>query len=226
MAVGTRRIRIAPSLLAADLARAGDEARRVQAAGADLLHLDLLDGHFAPNLTFGPAFVAAVHKACDIPMSAHLMLTNPERFVGPLAEAGVGELLFHPEGDINPRELARTIRDLGARPGVALTMQTPPEQLSGLEGDIDAILVMTVKCGHTGQTFHPAPTRKIPALREMFGEDIDIAVDGGVSPENAEMLAALGANVFVAGKGIFWTDDPARAIRDIRAAAEAAFAGT
>ena len=219
----SRTIKIAPSLLAADLARAGEQVRAVHEAGADVLHVDVLDGHFAPNLSFGPCVVAAIDKVCDIPLSVHLMVTNPEQFVQPYAEAGANDLFFHIELDIDHVALARRIRALGVRPGVALEMDTPAESVAGLVGEVGVILVMTVKCGHTGQSFHPEPVKKIPALREMFGDEVDIAVDGGVNAENARALAEAGANVFVAGKSVFWADDMAEAIRSLRSAGEAAF---
>jgi len=220
MAAPTRDIKIAPSLLAADLARAGDEAAAVQRAGADLLHVDVMDGHFAPNLTFGPSIVASLDKACRIPIGTHLMVTEPERFAEPFVKAGSDDLFFHIELDIDHAALAGKIRQLGARPGIALEMDTPAESIEALAGQIDLVLVMTVKCGYTGQAFDPEPVKKIPALREMLGEAADIVVDGGVDASNAAMLAAAGANVFVAGKAVFWADDVAEAISRIRAAGQ------
>jgi ribulose-phosphate 3-epimerase len=217
-----RAIQIAPSLLAADLARAGERVRAVQQAGADVLHVDVMDGHFAPNLTFGPSIVASLDKACDIPIASHLMVTDPGHFAKPFIEAGSDELFFHIELDLDHAALAGRVRDLGARPGLAIEMETPPERLAGLAGEIDLLLVMTVKCGYTGQSFRPEAAEKIPALREMFGDDADIAVDGGVGLDNVGSLTAAGANVFVAGKAVFWADDPAEAIAGLRAAGEAA----
>jgi len=224
MAAPTRAIKIAPSLLAADLARAAEQVDAAHEAGADELHVDVMDGHFAPNLTFGPSIVASIDKACDIPISTHLMVTDPEMFAEPFIQAGSDDLLFHAELDIDHVALARRIRSLGARPGIALEMDTPAESAAKLVGEIDVILVMTVKCGRTGQKFNPGPAGKIPKLREMFGGEIDIAVDGGVSVGNAGMLARAGANVFVAGKAIFWADDMAEVIAQLRAAGEAALA--
>ncbi|MFW6159451.1 MAG: ribulose-phosphate 3-epimerase, partial [Planctomycetota bacterium] len=186
-----RRIQVAPSLLAADLARAGDEVNAVHAAGADVLHVDVMDGHFAPNLSFGPAIVESLHRACDIPMATHLMVTDPRRFIEPFAEAGSADLFFHVEIDDDHVALARMIRDLGVRPGVTLEMETPAEAAGPLVGEVGVILVMTVRCGYTGQSFHPEAAEKIPALRRMFGEDVDIAVDGGVGVDNATQLAEM-----------------------------------
>jgi len=163
-------IKIAPSLLAADLARAGEDVNRVHAAGADMLHLDVMDAHFAPNLSFGPCVVASLDKVCDIPMSTHLMVTDPELLIEPFAKAGSDDLFFHIEIDVDHVAVARRIRDLGVRPGVAIEMDTPAEKLAPVVGEIGIILVMTVKCGHTGQAFNPEPVRKIPTLREMFGD--------------------------------------------------------
>jgi ribulose-phosphate 3-epimerase len=222
MPAPTRDIKIAPSLLAADLARAGEEAAAVHSAGADLLHVDVMDAHFAPNLTFGPSLVDSLNKVCELPMATHLMVNDPGLFAKPFIEAGSDEIFFHIELDIDHAALADEISRLGARPGIALEMDTPAESIAALAGKIDLALVMTVRCGHTGQNFHPEPVKKIPALREMLGEDADIAVDGGVSSENVAMLAAAGANVFIAGKAIFWADDEADAIGRIRAAAQEA----
>jgi len=217
-----KAIKIAPSLLAADLAKAGEEIRLVREAGADLLHLDVADGHFAPNLTFGPAILRSISKACDVPWGVHLMVTNPEQFIEPFITAGANELFFHIELDIDHAALARRIRDLGARPGLAVTTDTPAEALADLTNNIDLILVMTVPCGYSGQPFNPDPVQKIPTLRALFGDNADITVDGGVSIENAGMLVSAGANVLVAGHSIFDADDRAAAIRKLRAAAEAA----
>jgi ribulose-phosphate 3-epimerase len=214
-------IQIAPSLLAADLARAGQQMQAVQAAGAEMLHVDVMDGHFAPNLTFGPSICASLDDACDLPMSTHLMVNDPEHFVEPFAKAGCDDLFFHIELDLDHVGLCRRIRDLGVRPGLAIEMETPAETLASVVGEAGILLVMTVRCGYTGQTFNPEPVAKIPELRRMFGPEVDIAVDGGVGVPNAAMLAEAGANVFVAGKSIFWADDIPAAVRELREAGEA-----
>jgi len=214
-------IKIAPSLLAADLACVREQVDAIQQAGADTLHVDVADGHFAPNLMFGPATVASARKVCKLPIATHLMVTDPEMFAEPYIEAGSDEIFFHIELDIDHTALAERIRALGARPGLALEMDTPAERVAAFAGDVDLLLVMTVRCGHTGQTFSPDPVAKIPTLRELFGADADIAVDGGVSIDNAAMLAAAGANVFIAGKAVFWADDVNEAVRALRANGEA-----
>jgi ribulose-phosphate 3-epimerase len=213
-------IQIAPSLLAADLANAGRQMRAVQNAGCEMLHVDVMDGHFAPNLTFGPAFCASLDQACDLPMSTHLMVTDPEHFFEPFAKAGCDDLFFHIELDLDHAALCRRLRELGVRPGIAIEMETPPEKLAAVVGEAGILLVMTVRCGYTGQDLHPEPAQKIPELRRMFGPDVDIAVDGGVGVSNAGMLASRGANVFVAGKSIFWADDIPTAAEELRMAAQ------
>ena len=215
-----RKIKIAPSLLAADLTRIGEQVTLVQSAGADIIHMDIMDGHFVPNLTFGPAIVDAVNRFSDIRIATHLMVTNPEHFIKPFADAGSDILYFHAEIHADLRVLARQIRALGVKAGITLEVHTPAEHIVQLTGEIDDILVMTVPIGYSGQEFRPGPLRKIPKLRQIFGEEIDIAVDGGIDASNAAEAVQSGANVLVGGKGIFGTGDPAAAIRQIRAAAE------
>jgi ribulose-phosphate 3-epimerase len=216
-----RPVLIAPSLLAADLARAGDEMNAVSEAGADMLHVDVMDGHFAPNLTFGPSLVASLDKACDLPMSTHLMVNDPGKLIEPFAEAGSDDLFFHPEVDGDHVDLARRIADLGVRPGAAIEIDTQPETIKHLVGHVGILLVMTVRCGYTGQTFNAGPVEKIPELRRMFGDEVDIAVDGGVGLDNAAMLVEAGANVLIAGKGVFWAEDRTQAVSELRAAGQA-----
>jgi len=218
----TRHIKIAPSLLAADLARAGEQVNAVYQAGADAIHVDVMDGHFAPNLSFGPSMVQSLHRVCDIPMFVHLMVTDPLLFFKPFAEAGARGVFFHAELDADLHDLARRARALGLAAGVALEMATPAERVADLAGEIDAVVVMTVACGYWGQKLHLEPLKKLPVLRRAFGDGVEIVVDGGVEPGNAGRVAAAGADVLVSGAGVFGTDDFGRAIRALRTAAEAA----
>jgi len=217
-----RKIKIAPSLLAADLARIGEQVALIESGGAEFIHLDVMDGHFAPNLTFGPAICAGIDKFSKIQIASHLMVTNPEQFIKPFADAGSDVIYFHAELDADLRALAQSIRSLGIKAGITLKTETPADVIAHLVGEIDDILVMTVPIGYSGQEFMAEPVRKIPELRKMFGEEIDIAVDGGIDMNTVRQVVEAGANVLIAGKGVFGERDPAAAVRQLRAAAERA----
>ena len=223
MALNRKNVRIAPSILSADFARLADEVRAAQAGGADLLHLDIMDGHFVPNLTIGPAVVKAIRRVTDLPLDAHLMVTDPMAFVGPFRQAGADWLTFHWEVSDDPRAMAAKIRALGARAGMALNPDTPFDRAAAVLGDLDLLLVMTVHPGFGGQAFRPEVVPKIAAAAAWkleHGLSYAIEVDGGIGPDQAPQVVGAGAEILVAGSAVFGRGDPAAQVRAIRLAAE------
>jgi ribulose-phosphate 3-epimerase len=215
-------VRIAPSILSADFGRLAEEVRAVERAGADWIHVDVMDGRFVPNITIGPPVVAAVRKVTQLPIDAHLMIVEPERYVEAFAKAGADLISVHAEVSPHLHRTLQAIRAAGARPAVALNPSTPPEQLEYVLGDCEMVLVMTVNPGFGGQTYISACTEKVLRLRRMVearGLSVDIEVDGGIRAETAGSVAAAGANVFVAGTAVFGAPDYAQAIRGIRESA-------
>ena len=218
-------IRIAPSLLSADFGRLADEVRAVEAAGADVVHVDVMDGRFVPNITIGPLVVEAVRKVTKLPIDVHLMIVEPERYVDAFARAGANLVSVHAEVSPHLHRTLQAIRGAGARPAVALNPSTPLSAIEYVVGDCEMVLVMTVNPGFGGQRYIDACTDKIRALRalaDIRNPGLEIEVDGGVKPDTAATVAAAGANVLVAGTAVFGEKDYREAIAALRARATAA----
>ncbi len=212
-------IKIAPSILSADFADLGGEIRRVAAAGADLIHVDVMDGHFVPNLTIGPPVVAAIRKTTDLPFDVHLMITNPEAMVTPFIKAGADIVTVHAETAPHLHRLVQSIREQGAKAGVSLNPSTPLSAVEEVLDYVDMVLLMTVNPGFGGQKFIPTMVDKIRRLGRMIESRklaVDIEVDGGIIPDNARQVAAAGANILVAGSAVYGAPDMAAAIRALR----------
>jgi ribulose-phosphate 3-epimerase len=215
-------MKIAPSILSADFAVLGEEIARVEAAGADQLHVDVMDGRFVPNLTIGPVVVAAIRKRTRLPLDVHLMIVEPERYLGDFAKAGADMLTVHVEACPHLQRTLTQIRELGAKAGAALNPGTPPSVLEYVLDDLDLVLVMSVNPGFGGQKFIPSAYPKIRQIRTMLGaRPVEVSVDGGVKPEHAGPLAGHGASVLVAGSAIFEAPDPAEMVKRLRSAADA-----
>jgi len=215
----SRRIRIAPSILSADFSRLGDEIRAVEAAGADIIHVDVMDGHFVPNITIGPLVAEACRKVTKLPLDVHLMIENPERYIADFAKAGADYLVVHAETGYHLHRLVQSIKELKVKAGVSLNPATPLEALDYVLGDLDLVLIMSVNPGFGGQAFIPSALDKIRRLRKTIddrGLTVEIEVDGGVKPANGAEIAAAGADILVAGSAVFGAPDYAAAIKGIR----------
>jgi ribulose-phosphate 3-epimerase len=220
-------IQIAPSLLSADFAALGDAIRLAQDAGADLIHVDVMDGHFVPNITIGPPVVKWLKRVARVPLDVHLMIEDPDRYAEAFVEAGAGSLAVHAEAVVHLHRTIHFVKSLGVQAGVALNPATPVSALEEVAGDVDYVLVMTVNPGFGGQTFIPRSESKVRSVRALLdagGSRAPIAVDGGIDIHTAPRIVAAGADILVAGNAVFGSTDPARAIRELRAAASAAVA--
>lgn len=210
---------IAPSLLSADFARLADDIGKVEAAGADWLHLDIMDGHFVPNLTFGPPVVAAIRKVTRLPLDVHLMVEQPARLVEAFASAGADILTVHAEAEPHLHRLVSQIREAGMKAGVALNPASPLNLLEEILPELDMVLVMSVNPGFGGQSFIPSSLSKILRLKEQVRQcarPVLIEVDGGINPATAPEVRAAGADVLVAGSAVFGSGDYRSAISRLR----------
>ena len=223
----TYPIEIAPSILAADFASLGEEIRAVERGGANLLHVDVMDGHFVPNISIGVPVVESLRKATRLPLDVHLMIENPERYIQPFSEAGADMISVHQEATFHLDRVLAMIREHGCRPGAVINPATPVSALSEVLESVDYVLVMSVNPGFGGQKFIPGALEKIRRLkeiRERYNHSFRIEVDGGLGPENVMDVVRAGAEILVAGTSIFHTPDPAEAVRALKQIAGEALA--
>ena len=212
-------VQIAPSILSADFARLGEEIRAVEAAGADIIHVDVMDGHFVPNLTIGPLVVAALRKVTQLPLDVHLMMEKPENYVADFAKAGADWITVHVETGYHLHRTIHQIKGLGKRPGLVLNPGTSLSSLDYLLAEVDLVMLMSVNPGFGGQSFIPSALDKIRALRQIIdqrGLKVDIEVDGGVAPDTVAAVRQAGADILVAGSAVFGREDYAAAISALR----------
>ncbi len=212
---------IAPSILSADFARLGEEVKRVEEAGVDWIHVDVMDGHFVPNLTIGAPVVKALHNVTKLPLDVHLMITDPDKYLQDFADAGASYITVHQEACTHLQRTLTQIRNLGKKAGVALNPATPEETLKYVLKDLDLVLVMSVNPGFGGQKFLTEAIAKVGRLRKMFNDaglpDVHISVDGGINTETGAQVVEQGADVLVAGNSIYKASDINKAVQELKA---------
>jgi ribulose-phosphate 3-epimerase len=212
-------IEVAPSVLSADFARLADEIGQITSAGVKIVHLDVMDGHFVPNITIGPPVIAKLRKVSDLVFDAHLMISEPAEYAERFVEAGADHVTFHIEATDDPAAIIDKLHELGRTAGICLNPDTPVEAIAQVALLCDMVLVMTVYPGFGGQKFMPEAAKKIAQVRQMVGPDIRIEVDGGIDPETTPIVVSYGADTLVAGNAVFGKSDRIAAINAIRQAA-------
>ena len=213
---------IAPSILSADFAALGDAIGAVERGGADLIHVDVMDGHFVPNITIGPPVLKSIRRVAKVPLDVHLMITDPDKYIDAFAEAGAAMLSVHVEVLPHLHRTIHAIKALGVKAGVVLNPSTPVGILEEIAGDLDHVLVMSVNPGFGGQTFIPRSESKVRAVRALLdraGNSAAIEIDGGIDKQNVARVVAAGVRIVVAGAAVFHSPDPERATRELKAAA-------
>jgi ribulose-phosphate 3-epimerase len=213
-------VEVVPSILSADFARLAEEIAEVESAGINMLHLDVMDGHFVPNITIGPPVISKLRKCSNLFFDAHLMISEPSKYIEAFAEAGANHITFHVEVVNKAQELIDKLHDLGCSAGICLNPETPVETIENVGPVCDMVLVMTVRPGFGGQEFMPEAAKKISRVREIVGPDVRIEVDGGIDPKTTPTVVSYGADTLVAGNAIFAKKDRIEAINAIRKAAE------
>ena len=219
---------IAPSILSADFSRLGEEVKAVAAAGADIIHFDVMDGHFVPNITVGPLVLEAVRKITPLPIDAHLMIDHPDQYVADFIKAGASYVSVHVEASRHLHRSIQLIRSLGAKAGIALNPHTPVASMGYILDEVDFILVMTVNPGFGGQKFIPAAFKKVVELDQMRREhklNFQIEIDGGVKPDNIAEISKAGVDIFVAGSAIFQSKNYTETIAQMRRAIASGLTG-